>query len=46
MPRSIDELPDASFQRLARLHLPPPAEINDVHLIDICGTDMGAQCPL
>ncbi len=46
MPRSIDELPDASLRRFPRPDVPPPAEIDDVHLIGICGTGMGALAGL
>lgn len=46
MPRSIDELPDASLRQFSRPDVPPPAEINDVHLIGICGTGMGALAGL
>lgn len=46
MPQSIDELPDASLRRFPRPDVPPPAEIDDVHLIGICGTGMGALAGL
>ena len=46
MPHSIDELPDASLRRFSRPDVPPPAEIDDVHLIGICGTGMGALAGL
>ena len=46
MPQSIDELPDADLRRFPRPDVPPPAEIDDVHLIGICGTGMGALAGL
>jgi len=46
MPQSIDELPDASLRQFSRPDVPPPAEIEDVHLIGICGTGMGALAGL
>jgi len=46
MPQSIDELPDAPLRRFPRPNVPPPAKIDDVHLIGICGTGMGALAGL
>lgn len=46
MPRSIDELPDASRRQFSRPPVPPPGDLDDVHLIGICGTGMGALAGL
>ena len=46
MPRPIDALPDASLRQFSRPDVPPPGEIEDVHLIGICGTGMGALAGL
>jgi len=46
MPKSIDELPDAHLRQFPRPDVSPPAEIDDVHLIGICGTGMGALAGL
>lgn len=46
MPVSIDDLPDAHLRRFDRPTVPPPDEIEDVYLIGICGTGMGALAGL
>ncbi len=46
MPRPIDDLPDASLRQFSRPDVPPPAQIEEVHLIGICGTGMGALAGL
>ncbi len=46
MPIPIEELPDASLRSFARPEVPPPASIEDVYLIGICGTGMGALAGL
>ncbi len=46
MPRPIDDLPDASLRQFSRPDVPPPDQIDDVHLIGICGTGMGALAGL
>ena len=46
MPHPLDALPDASLRQFSRPDVPPPDEIDDVHLIGICGTGMGALAGL
>ena len=46
MPRPIDDLPNASLRQFSRPDVPPPDQIDDVHLIGICGTGMGALAGL
>ena len=46
MPVSIEELPDADLRQFDRPPAPPPHEIDDVYLIGICGTGMGALAGL
>lgn len=46
MPVSIDDLPDAELRRFPRPPAPPPDAIEDVYLIGICGTGMGALAGL
>ncbi len=46
MPRPLDDLPDASLRQFPRPDVPPPAQIEDVHLVGICGTGMGALAGL
>jgi UDP-N-acetylmuramate: L-alanyl-gamma-D-glutamyl-meso-diaminopimelate ligase len=46
MPLSIDDLPDADLRRFERPAVPPPDAIEDVYLIGICGTGMGALAGL
>lgn len=46
MPPSIDDLPDAHLRQFSRPDAPPPSEIDDVYLIGICGTGMGALAGL
>jgi UDP-N-acetylmuramate: L-alanyl-gamma-D-glutamyl-meso-diaminopimelate ligase len=46
MPTSIDALPDAPLRRFERPAVPDPDAIDDVYLIGICGTGMGALAGL
>jgi len=46
MPVSIDDLPDADRRQFERPPAPPPDAIDDVYLIGICGTGMGALAGL
>ncbi len=46
MPRPLDALPDAALRRFSRPDVPPPEALEDVHLIGICGTGMGALAGL
>ncbi len=46
MPVSIDELPDANLRQFDRPPVPAPDDIDDVYLIGICGTGMGALAGL
>lgn len=46
MPVSPDELPDSHLRQFDRRPAPPPSEIDDVYLIGICGTGMGALAGL
>jgi UDP-N-acetylmuramate: L-alanyl-gamma-D-glutamyl-meso-diaminopimelate ligase len=46
MPRPLDALPDASLRQFSRPDVPPPDRLEDVHLIGICGTGMGALAGL
>ena len=46
MPRPIDELPDASLRQFSRPDVPPLSDLDDIHLIGICGTGMGALAGL
>jgi UDP-N-acetylmuramate: L-alanyl-gamma-D-glutamyl-meso-diaminopimelate ligase len=46
MPVSIEDLPDADLRRFDRPAAPPPDAIDDVYLIGICGTGMGALAGL
>jgi UDP-N-acetylmuramate: L-alanyl-gamma-D-glutamyl-meso-diaminopimelate ligase len=46
MPVSIDDLPDAHLRRFDRPSVPSPDAIDDVYLIGICGTGMGALAGL
>lgn len=46
MPVSVDDLPDADLRRFDRPPVPPPDDIDDVYLIGICGTGMGALAGL
>jgi len=46
MPVSIDDLPDADLRRFDRPSVPDPSAIDDVYLIGICGTGMGALAGL
>jgi len=46
MPVSIDDLPDADLRRFDRPSVPPPDALEDVYLIGICGTGMGALAGL
>jgi len=46
MPVPIDDLPDASLRQFDRPSVPPPDAINNVYLIGICGTGMGALAGL
>ncbi|WP_103018929.1 UDP-N-acetylmuramate--L-alanine ligase [Salinibacter altiplanensis] len=46
MPRPLDALPDASLRQFPRPDVPPPDQTEDVHLIGICGTGMGALAGL
>jgi len=46
MPRSVDELPDAPLRQFSRPPVPPPGDLDDVYLIGICGTGMGALAGL
>ncbi len=46
MPVSIDDLPDADLRRFDRPPVPTPSELDDVYLIGICGTGMGALAGL
>jgi UDP-N-acetylmuramate: L-alanyl-gamma-D-glutamyl-meso-diaminopimelate ligase len=46
MPTSLSDLPDASLRQFARPDVPTPGVIDDVYLIGICGTGMGALAGL
>ena len=46
MPVSIEALPDAHLRRFDRPPAPSPDAIDDVYLIGICGTGMGALAGL
>lgn len=46
MPTSPSDLPDASLRQFARPDVPAPDAIDDVYLIGICGTGMGALAGL
>jgi UDP-N-acetylmuramate: L-alanyl-gamma-D-glutamyl-meso-diaminopimelate ligase len=46
MPVSIDDLGDAHLRQFNRPSVPPPHAIDDVYLIGICGTGMGALAGL
>ncbi|PSQ70063.1 MAG: UDP-N-acetylmuramate:L-alanyl-gamma-D-glutamyl-meso-diaminopimelate ligase [Bacteroidetes bacterium QH_2_64_26] len=46
MPRSVDELPDAPLRQFSRPPVPPLDDLDDVYLIGICGTGMGALAGL
>ena len=46
MPVSIEALPDADLRRFDRPEVPPPSALDDVYLIGICGTGMGALAGL
>jgi UDP-N-acetylmuramate: L-alanyl-gamma-D-glutamyl-meso-diaminopimelate ligase len=46
MPVSIDDLPDAPLRQFDRPPVPSPDDIEDVYLIGICGTGMGALAGL
>jgi UDP-N-acetylmuramate: L-alanyl-gamma-D-glutamyl-meso-diaminopimelate ligase len=46
MPLSIDDLPDADLRQFERPPVPSPDAIDDVYLIGICGTGMGALAGL
>jgi len=46
MPRPVDALPDAALRQFSRPDVPPPDQIDTVHLIGICGTGMGALAGL
>jgi UDP-N-acetylmuramate: L-alanyl-gamma-D-glutamyl-meso-diaminopimelate ligase len=46
MPPSIDDLPDADLRRFDRPPVPAPDAIEDVYLVGICGTGMGALAGL
>jgi UDP-N-acetylmuramate: L-alanyl-gamma-D-glutamyl-meso-diaminopimelate ligase len=46
MPVSIEDLDDAPLRQFERPPVPPPAQIDDVYLIGICGTGMGALAGL
>jgi UDP-N-acetylmuramate: L-alanyl-gamma-D-glutamyl-meso-diaminopimelate ligase len=46
MPVSIEDLPDAHLRQFDRPPVPSPDAINDVYLIGICGTGMGALAGL
>jgi UDP-N-acetylmuramate: L-alanyl-gamma-D-glutamyl-meso-diaminopimelate ligase len=46
MPVSIEDLPDADLRRFDRPAAPAPDAIDDVYLIGICGTGMGALAGL
>ncbi len=46
MPVSIEDLPDADLRQFERPPAPPPDAIDDVYLIGICGTGMGALAGL
>ncbi len=46
MPVSIDDLPDAHLRRFDRPRVPAPDALDDVYLIGICGTGMGALAGL
>ena len=46
MPPSIDDLPDAHLRQFDRPPVPAPDAIDDVYLVGICGTGMGALAGL
>ncbi|MFB6247383.1 MAG: UDP-N-acetylmuramate--L-alanine ligase [Salinibacter sp.] len=46
MPVSLEELPDADLRRFDRPAVPSPDALEDVYLIGICGTGMGALAGL
>jgi UDP-N-acetylmuramate: L-alanyl-gamma-D-glutamyl-meso-diaminopimelate ligase len=46
MPASIEDLPDADLRQFDRPPVPPPEALDDVYLIGICGTGMGALAGL
>ena len=46
MPLSIEDLPDADLRRFDRPAVPPPEALEDVYLVGICGTGMGALAGL
>jgi len=46
MPTPIEDLPDADLRQFDRPSVPPPETIDDVYLIGICGTGMGALAGL
>jgi len=46
MPVSIEDLDDAALRQFERPTVPPPDQIDDVYLIGICGTGMGALAGL
>jgi UDP-N-acetylmuramate: L-alanyl-gamma-D-glutamyl-meso-diaminopimelate ligase len=46
MPVSIDDLPDAHLRQFDRPPVPAPDALDDVYLIGICGTGMGALAGL
>jgi UDP-N-acetylmuramate: L-alanyl-gamma-D-glutamyl-meso-diaminopimelate ligase len=46
MPVSIEDLPDASLRRFERPDVPPPSALEEIYLIGICGTGMGALAGL
>ncbi len=46
MPPSIDDRPDADLRHFDRPPVPAPEAIDDVYLIGICGTGMGALAGL
>lgn len=46
MPTPIEDLPDADLRQFDRPTVPPPERIEEVYLIGICGTGMGALAGL
>ena len=46
MPLSVDALPDAHLRRFDRPSVPAPDSLEEVYLIGICGTGMGALAGL
>ena len=46
MPLSIEDLPDADLRRFDRPAVPPPEALEDIYLVGICGTGMGALAGL